>query len=478
MAAAALIAACGSFAPLGSSPAQAQQAAKVAVEEGPDTLIFADGRTLRGTVVSETATNVKFKGSVNGLSFETDYDKKSILKIVKGERKADGKVDTTKPEAAKPMTPATPAKAETPPAMDGAKRYYWIDLEGNFGEEISQTPLREAMEDARKNNVDTVIISLNSEWSRMKWGNSEKLSDDTASFDEMFRGEKLCEIFTDDVPKNWKDKKPRIAFWVKQAMGGAALLPMVCPEMYFAPEGRIGGLGNLSTIFGSTGDDVVREKQRSLRLAHAEGWAIAGGYDPRLIRAMARIEYVLSYRMVDGRAELFEGYPTAGNEFLLTDDGKDANADSQVARVSGEGNDVLTLKADTALALGISKKTISTPEEMLSAMGLDRVGVKVEGKSKKIMKDWSGGIESSKRRLKKLLADYGEVRVKEPGDYQARSAARGTRIKILTEMKSILIGQYGEGISQRWLQENGIPDEVSIGTRIESIKIEQLKDRK
>lgn len=463
-----LVAAVGSMLPLTAMP-KAQAEPPSAAAAGADILIFRNGNTMTGTIISETATTIKFKGVVSGISFETEYDKRDILKSVKSEvRPADAAA--TPAAAPKAEKAGDPVVART----DGTK-YYWIDLEGTFGEQISQTPLRECIADARKNNVDCVIITLDSEWRQNSF---EKLPDDVANFDEVFRAEQLAEIFTNDIPKNWSEKPPRVVFWVKQAMAGAALLPLVCPELYFSSDARMGGLGNLSGIFDGVGDDVVREKQRSLRLAHAEGWAINGGYDHRIIRAMARIEYELSYRMVNGKAELFEGVPSSGNEFLLTDNGKESNADSVVDRVSGVGDDVLTLKADTAYTLGVSKKTVDTRSELLSAMDLDRTGVFIKGRSAQIMKDWVNGIESSKRRLKRLRDDYGDVQVQQPGDYAARTRARGQRTKILEEMLSVLKGKYGEGLSPRWLGQNGIPGEPNIKLELERIKIDQLKDKK
>lgn len=472
MAVAGLLALAGAVTPMGAASRVFAEPPKAAAEEGPDQLIFADGTVRRGTILSETATTVKFKGSVSGLAFETEYPKTSILKIVKGAKAAEG----DKPAPAKAETVPTPPPIKTPePATeDGKQRVYQIDLEGNFGEQISQTPLRLAIEDARKNKADVLVISLNAEY---RANSFEKLGDDKANFDEIFRAEKLAEIFTDDIPKNW-EKQPRVVFWVKQAMAGAALLPLVCKEIYFAPDARLGGLGNLSFIFEGVGDDVVREKQRSLRLAHAEGWAIVGGYDPRLIRAMARAEYVLSYRLVNGKAELFEGMPSNGNEFLLTDDGKDSNQDTDAQRVSGEGNDVLTLKADVAQTLGVSKKTVATSDELINAMGLERTALMVPGKSKQIIKEWTTGIDSAKRQLKKLRDDYGEVRMQQPGDYDARTRFRNQRKSVLESMKRVLTGRFEESLSPRWLAQNGIPSEAAINLTIEQLKIEQLKDRK
>jgi hypothetical protein len=45
-------------------------------------------------------------------------------------------------------------------------------------------------------------------------------------------------------------------------------------------------------------------------------------------------------------------------------------------------------------------------------------------------------------------------------------------------MLRLIKGKFGEGLSPRWLGENGIPSESDINTILEQIKIEQTKDRK
>ena len=406
--------------------------------DGPDVLIFKDGKVFYGTIVSETAATVRFKGKVAGLDFETEYPKADILQVKKGERKAgEGAA------AADPGKGATPG-ATPPPASDasasanGKNRYYWIELKGELGSQISETPLREALTDARKNDANTIVLEYDPVW---KIDPRNPLPELASNFDEMFRAERICEVFTDDVPKDWP-VKPRIAMWVKDAMGGGAFLPIVVPELYFAGEAKMGGVGNLGDLFDGVGDEVVRQKQRSLRLGHAEGWCIAG-------------------------------------EELLTDDGEENNKDTlnQVLRGDG-GNDVLTINARLAEILGLSRRTVDTRDDLLSAMNIALDSVEVKGRSKNIMRDWDTGVESTKRTLLKLMDDYREVRVQPPADYAARSKARGQQRGILEQMLRLQKGKFGEGLSPRWLGQNGIPGEADINTLLEQIKIQQTKDRK
>lgn len=436
-------------------------------------LIFRSGRTLEGVLTSESPTAIKIKGRVAGLDFETEYQKSEILSIKRGVKLSEA----TGSSDAAGTTGGAAVASETPPAgaASGKDTYYWMDLKGNFGEEISQTPIREAVADAKRNGAKIIIMRLDSDPGSAREIKRDE-SDQDDRFDEIFRAEQIVPIFGEEIPRDW-DKRPRVAMWVRSAWSGASLMPFIVPELYFTSDGRMGGIGDLSTIFEGVGDEVVREKQRSLRLGHAEGWAIKGGYDYRLIRAMARVEYVLSVRYVNGKPELFEGYPQNPGEELLTDDGESANEDTDQQKVSGTGNDVLTLNAPIAKKLGFSKGTVDTRDDLLVAMGIDRSAVEDSGRSKYIMSSWADGLDATKRKLRNLLEDY--TRVPQGGaDYAERTRNRGRQTSILNQMKASITGRYQEALSQRWLRQNGIPPEDQINTLIEQIKIAQQKDRR
>lgn len=444
--------------------------------EGQDVIIFRDGKVMTGTVVSETATAVKFRGVSFGISFETDFTKDSILEVKRGAATSitgEGAVPASTPTAVSPRT--STGAAVTPD--DGVQRQnvYWIDLKGEFGTDISESPIRDAVKDARNNNADVIILALDADWKEDGRGRPRML-EDSSNFDEIFRAEKMVPIFAEEIPREWA-KQPKVVFWVKQALGGAALMPLITPEIYMTSTARLGGLGNLSFVFEGVGDEMVREKQRSLRLGHAEGWAIRGGHDYRLIRAMCRMEYVLSVKFEGGEPVLLERMPESPDEELLTDDGKDMNADTLTQRVAGTGNDLLTMDARLAKALRVSKGTVDTQEELLNALGLGRTANIVPGRSRQIMKSWSDGIVSTKRRVVKLIDDFRAVEVEQPPTYENRTKARGQQLRIINELRGLL-RRWGEGISDRWRGENGIPTESQLNTIEEQIRLEQLRDRK
>lgn len=436
-----------------------------------DRLVFRSGKIVEGRLVSETDTTVKFEVNVAGIKAVTEYSKSEILKVERGAAPA--------PEAPKAESPAGATglagdESQKPASLDGKTTYYVIDLVGEFGEHITQTPMRDAVEDARRNNADVLIFVLENDWVFEEINPFEKAPDDIAIFDEIFRAEEMMPIFQHDIPMKWA-KKPRIIFWVKNAMGGACLLPLVCPDVYFSSSARMGGLGNATNMFGSTGDEVVRQKQYSLRLDTAIGWANVGGYAAEIVKAMADEAYTLSVSF-DGDVPVYhERGPKGANETLLTDDGKDANIDTIQALARNEGNDVLTLTAEWAYKLGVSKGTVDTEADLLAALDMGRSAVKVAGRSEQIMKGWKRSLEDAKRDILRLLREFGEIQVQ--GDYNDRAKARGQQIQKLEEIKKIM-KRYGEALSGRWRGQNGVPDETALDFEIQRIKQEQMKDKK
>ena len=450
-----------------AQPAASQTPAADAATE--DIIVFRNGREIRGKIVTETPTNVRFKGKIAGIEAEVDYPMADILVVKRGVATKGAGGGADRPGA------NLPSRAAEPESVEGKTRIYWMELSGEFGQDISETPIRNAIRDAKKHRAEVIIVEFNPDW-RQKDGvvNAEKANDEDQDFQGIFRAEKILPVFVNELPAEFDHNPPRVVVWVKQAMEGAAFVPLFCNTVYFSSNARMGGIGNLSQLYGSTGDDVVREKLRSAFLRHAEGWAIKGGYNPDIIRAMGRTEFVMSYRFVDGKVELFEGYPRNPGEVLLTDDGIDENLDSLADRVRGTGNDVLTITADVAKIIGLSKGTVDTPEELLAQLGLDRTGTIVPGRSKQIAKEWVEGVDKAKSRIITLFEEYNDIQVQ--GDYQERTRARGLQIRKLEEIKQ-LIERWGEGLEQ-WINENGIPPVSVIMTQQEQIRLRQLADRK
>ncbi len=507
--AAAIVGATGSI--LLASSAGATPFVAVA-DETQDTLVLVNGKIVTGTIISETRTTIKFKGVVSGIPFETEYEKKDIASITRATKKPDGANSTTAPSNTPAIAPAsTPvvsipdvkrdataiaaeaalkaagkgnaganggANRDIAAADDGRHGFYWIKLSGKFGRDISQTPLRQAIKDAKANKAETIIIEVDAEELKLQQVGHEQFASAEDGFASVFRAEPLTTIITDEMPREW-DSMPRIVSWVKRAEGGAAFLPFACPEIYFHPDGKIGGLGGLTFLFGGEAHERVYEKQVSLRLGHAEGILRAGGYDDRLVRAMAMHEYVLTLGTENGKPKLFERMPENPGEELLTDDGDDKQGrrDGIQVLARGTGDDVLTIDSRIASLLGVSKGEVSSKDELLTELGLDRDAHEITGRSERIMKDWRTGLDNAERQVRRALDDYNSVVVEAPAGYTERTRARGRRTKLLNEIVSVM-SRLSEALDDRWRGQNEIPPDAQIRTWLEQIKLQQMLDRK
>ncbi len=472
-----------SVAGLPSSIARAEPAPAAAKDYTPKVgdavkIFFRKGDSVDGVITQVTATHVKAKFKIAGIESENEWPMSEVASITPtGASVASATPAATAtpetismPDATSPASgPAAQPEDAASSDGEGKTRVYWTDLTGEFGVDITQTPIKNAIRDAHKNNAEVLIFRVDADWGE-KFDRLRESTNDLAAFDQLFRAESITPIFTTEMPTEWK-KMPKVVFWVKQAMGGAAFLPVISPDIYFASDGRLGGMGNLSTML--QGHERVVEKQISLRLQHAVGWVNAGGFPQpeELVRAMAKVESVLSVRFENGRPVLVERLPEGPNEELLTDSGEGVYADSIEDRAAGSGNDVLTLNARTAKLIGFSKGTVDSREELLAALGLERSAVFVDKRSENIQNEWKKGLINGKRQIVKAMEDFRDVRVAQPGGRNEQIAALSTRIRKLEDVLS-LTKRWAEGLSGRWLNENGIPQEATLLTQIEVLKAE------
>ncbi len=446
---------------VGVISAPAVSAYSVAQGEELDQIIFRDGRIIKGIIDEETDKSVSMfvvVGSIKGAS-ATVYDKENILSVIRGTGKKTPEADHSNHKMDEHATTTRDA-ADRP----GKKVIYHIKLDGWFGRDINVTPLKQAVDAAKKYNPDYLLIEVDNRWEQF----GQDLGDDRANFDEFSIADKLEPVLRQDLQTHWENP-PEVVVWVKNAMAGAAFIPFFSPNVYFSSDGRMGGIGNLGGMFGSMGDEVVRDKQESLRLGRAEGMANANGYDPRIIKAMTMKEYVLYYTM-DGGRPVYYNEPVPGAE-LLTDDGKDENADTMQAQVRSEGNDVLTLRAELAQKLGISKGTADTTEDVLFYLGvLDNYDL-IEDKAERIMTRWSKTIDRLERNIPRMYREYEEIEVN--GTYNERKRARGARINLLKKIIS-QIERYEESLQFADIE---IPPVAQLRTMVEQHRLEQLADR-
>lgn len=198
----------------------------------------------------------------------------------------------------------------------------------------------------------------------------------------------------------------------------------------------MGGIGTLQDF--DLGDKRVNEKQISLRLGHAEGIAIQGGYDPALIKPMARTGGWLSVNFRGGKPEYMAAKPTEeqirDGWIVLVDDGEGPNKDTDEQIVRGKANDVLNFDADMALRLNVSKGTAEDLDKLVFLLGLGSEHVLLETRGQKYLDDWSKNTRDALDEIRRLR-DRIQGFQQKPGEDP--KTALGRRASILREMRSV-----------------------------------------
>jgi hypothetical protein len=430
-----------------------KDASKDTKVETLDQLIFRNGNKVEGKILAETETTLTMKVVFQGISSETVYQKAEILEIKRGAIKVTPKKDADKDKDAdntddkKAEDAAKGGDADENKIVDkdgkaipaGNLKLYFVPLTGEYGRDLSFVSLEQIIDDIKLRQPDVIVFKFDFEFGI----HGEHLKDfditgDADAWGQLETATDMAEVFFRRLESADFPKKPRTVAWIKRAMGGAAFFPCSFPEIYFTKEGIHGGIGGLEILSKGVGDEVAQEKQRSLRLARAKGLAELGGHDPRFVEAMTRRDYWLSYKIEGGKAVLKESRPDSPEWILLKDDGQEERADSSADIMRMQYNDYLTFNATNAKLLGWSKGTADSVDDLLFRMGIDRNFSILKTKAPRLLTARSGDIRKAETNLRSLIDKYQRVRVRDPGGYRERTAARGQRISILKEMISII----------------------------------------
>ncbi len=427
------------FAP--TMPTASAMAALSDTEGGLDRVTFKNGRVVEGRIIEENEREVKMEVVFAGISATTTYKRSELLTIERGVTKPAG--GASKPDAPAPTAPKESGAGQAATTADGGDttgegaRVYLIELKGVFGKDVTETPLQRAIDDAKSMDPDVIVVKMDLKPAEEVEFPGMSVAERIRGFDGLFMAENMTPV----IERAVRDGR-RVVFWIKRAEAGAAFLPLICPEIYFTPDGRLGGIGTLQNF--DIGDTRVNEKQISLRLGHAEGIAIHGGYAPELVRAMARSENWLAVRFEGGEPRYMMKEPTkeqlAEGWLVLSDNGEGDNKDTMEQEVRRQGNDVLNLDAKWARDLRVSRGTAGTIEDLVFEMGLGSAHTILEGKGQGIMDDWSKRVGAAEEEIRRLLLRHRDLQPQQ-GEDQARFL--GKKMQLLREVSGIL-GVYSE----------------------------------
>ncbi len=438
-----------------------------------DEVILTSGRIVRGEILEQTDRELRMLVMIGSMSAETTYQMSEVSEIRRAaERPADddsARRDVEERDAG--WGDSRDSEGDEPKfeANDDTVRLYYSEIEGRIPWEFSKESLSELFEDADDVFGDIITVQDGGETREVVHPDARdrhlivlKLDVDTdprMGFDGIWQVNSMADVL-------WKEidfKGRRVVFWIEEAAAGGAFVPLTGPEVYFTEGGQLGGIGSLDQMsFG--GDAEVDEKQISLRLGNAEGFAIRAGFGENgvnVIRAMAR-----------PHNPLWIDRSTVPARTLLRTPRASEGPNWEVVSAPGVP---LNLNAEQAFDLGISSGTVSTIEELAFALGIDRNYVVIDDEqhdAHDIIDRWADEVERALDRVRQpdgdLWRDFEDIQVE--GDYRERTRARGQKIRILERISSIL-RRYED-----YLDQSG-NIRAQIAVEIEQLKQQQQMDR-
>lgn len=378
--------------------------------------------------------------------------------------------DNAAPAATPPAAPAGD-KSDATPAPDGPKVYF-LTLAGEFGRDVNGQVMERVVRDMKRHQPDIVIFRLEME-NVSRGEKTETFMDDPRSNWKVMQVAEFATTFIDKVRDDPEFKtKPRYIMWVNRALGGAAFLPWFVPDMYMTSDGLIGGLGGLELSHGAQ-DRVVSEKMFGIMQATAEGIAIRGGYEPRLMRALMRLEYTLSYTLVGG-APVF--YEDESGQFVIKRNGLDRDkSDTAEDLVRLRGKMWLNIRPELGKELKVLKGIADTREELLQELGIARNANVLKHRGDEILRGWSREIGKDEENLTRLWREFGRVQV-QGATPEERNRGRGRQIGFLNQILGIYDKYQGEALNPRNFR--GVPPPPNIRVFIDQIQREMRLDRR
>ncbi|MFM9958197.1 MAG: hypothetical protein ACKVZJ_08965 [Phycisphaerales bacterium] len=441
----------GAEKPTAEKKAEVAKTAEAAPTTRDEVVLSKNGGTVvRGQILEENATSLTMMVEFPGMpAVKTTYLKSEIVEI-KRDLPVDAAAvakDTTTKAKDKPEDRIKEKQAPTATAEDDAARIMVVKLEGEIGFNITKTAMINMFEEVDKefNDLDSSgNVKPERKDKNILVLHVDAQTQERRGFDGFFEAEKLATTFEKEFLKG-----RRIVFWVDRAVGGAGYMVMISPEVYWKNEGLLEGAGDLGKF--DLGDKMVNEKQISLRLGHAEGIPIKGGYGSvgvAIVRALARQTNWLTVRMEGGKPIVLERAPTESdlaespNWIVLKDDAEGKNKDSKLT----EGNDKLRLFADWARNLGLSKGTAETVEDLAFQFGVQRNWKEIEKpKAQKALEDWTDQIEATLKRINPnpspgrprgtMWRDLDDVRAEPTEGFAGRQKNLARQLAILTQIQ-------------------------------------------
>lgn len=233
---------------------------------------------------------------------------------------------------------STEPSPTTQPTLKGNGQAYVVVLEGEVND-YSRTMLARRLDQVKSAGGSVVILKVNT------WGGSALSA---IEISQLLKSQQGLHI---------------IAFVEQKAISAGAMIALACNEIVMQPGSMIGDCAPI--IPGEQLEKTERAKSEGPILAEFYDSAQRNGYDELLVSAMVSVGRVVYYIQSPGGERKFvdeEGYQK------LVKDGDWKPVEGLPSPVDRD-DQLLTVTADQAEKLGISKGTFATPVALASARG-------------------------------------------------------------------------------------------------------------
>lgn len=281
-----------------------------------DTLRKKNGTVLRGRIISESKTHVKFEWTQFGTCV-VKVPRKDIIEITRGTYVPPKPTVTLKPKdpGKDPRKdPAGKDPAKDPGATSGkVLRFCIVPITGEIGIDLKADDFEAVVRNVLAYRVEVLVLYFDTPGGSV--AETEKI-----------------------LAKMAKLKGVRTVALVKRALSGSAVLAMACPEIYMLPDGRIGDV----TRFKGEAEPKSGEFSAAIRAAFRTVVQVAK-HSPLLLKGMMDANVGLSVTTVGGKPQIIE---TDGEKVL----------GEKVVKAKGR---VLTLTGPEAVDCGLARGVVA-----------------------------------------------------------------------------------------------------------------------
>lgn len=306
-----------------------------------DVVRMKDGRTFIGVILEEKSRSITIDTKISNIRSTVTLHRREIASIEK-KPLPDGFFDDGG-GSAQPETPApsnrTPERSDQRPSPRRQApvdiRYLEIPIAGVFGEDIIPIGVENALEQARRRNVEHIVFRIDSDGGYV-WA-AEDIAEILEQHEDEFTYHALI------------DKAISAAIWVA----------LSCDTMHMTP-GATMGAAVVYSLDETSGDAEVDAKFNSAIAARLAARAEKHGHSPVLVRAM-----------VLGEAEAYAWKDESGEWVIGAERPKLQQVDS--LRTLDKRDTVLTLTAKEADELGFATLfTEKDAEALREGLGVER----------------------------------------------------------------------------------------------------------